>query len=202
MMRHNFLKPGLLVPVVLIGGGAWLAISGGWIHAKGQLARGLIDKAWTQTLAGDTTPKPWPWADTWPVARLNFPSHDRLVTVLAGAQGATLAFGPGHMDGTAPPGLPGNSVIAGHRDTSFRFFGSLQDDDPVRLQMPDGTWKSYRVIGRQIVDSRKEWIPPDPVAGASMLTLVTCWPLDAVVPGGPERLLIYAEEIPDEGAPA
>ena len=27
-----------------------------------------------------------------------------------------------------------------------------------------------------------------------MLTLVTCWPLDAITPGGPMRYLVFAEE--------
>ena len=190
------IKPTILLPLLLAAGGFWLTGSAGWIHAKAVLAEGLIEKAWVQKLSGDEAPRPWPWADTWPVARLNFPTQDRMVTVLSGAQGATLAFGPGHLLGTPPPGQPGNSVIAGHRDTSFRFFGTLKNDDPVRLQLSNGKWKTYIVTGRQIVDSRNQWVPPQPDNATSMLTLVTCWPLDAVIPGGPERLLIFAEEAP------
>jgi len=57
------------------------------------------------------------------------------------------------------------------------------------------------VTGRMIVDTRQSWSPPEPSPDSSMLTLVTCWPLDAIIPGGPERLLIFAEEDPP-GAPA
>ncbi len=191
----------LLGAILAAAAGLWLVGSGGWIHAKAMLASQLIERAWDQRLAGAERPRPWPWADTWPVARLNFPKQNRLITVLAGAQGATLAFGPGHLTGTATPGAPGNAIIAGHRDTSFRFFGALSPGDPVRLQSANGKWKTYRVTGRMIVDTRQSWSPPEPGPDSSMLTLVTCWPLDAIIPGGPERLLIFAEEDPP-GAPA
>ena len=85
-------------------------------------------------LASDQPARPWPWADTWPVARLHFPLLKRHMPFLAGANGATFAFGPGHLDGTAAPGTPGHSVIAGHRDTNVTLLGSLRPDDPVLVQ--------------------------------------------------------------------
>lgn len=169
-----------------LGGGAW-------IYAKAALARTLIAEAWDETLAGGVRIRPWPWADTWPVARLDFPSRDRQATVLAGASGATLAFGPGHLDGTALPGDPGMTLIAGHRDTSFTLLGDLTLDDPVRLQTADGSWQDYRVTGTALVDARNPWTPPVPAPGGSILTLMTCWPLDAIVAGGPMRYLVFAE---------
>ena len=114
--------------------------------------------------------------------------------MLAGAQGATLAFGPGHLSGTAPPGKAGNSIIAGHRDTSFTLLSELKPGDPISLQNKDGFWFSYRVTGSTIVDSREKWFPHEPDEDTSMLTLVTCWPLDAIIPGGPKRYLVFAEE--------
>ena len=73
--------------------GAWQIASGGWIYAKAALAKGMIADAWTETLSTGIKIKPWPWADTWPVAKLRSPTHKRDITVLAGAQGTTLAFG-------------------------------------------------------------------------------------------------------------
>ncbi|NKB22401.1 MAG: class GN sortase [Alphaproteobacteria bacterium] len=183
----------LTVVALVIGAlGVWQLAGGGWIYAKAALAKGMIADAWDETLSTGIKIKPWPWADTWPVAKLNFPTHQRDITVLAGAQGATLAFGPGHLSGTAKPGAAGNSVIAGHRDTSFTLLGDLKPGDPVELQKDDGFWFSYRVTGSTIVDSREKWFPPEP--DESMLTLVTCWPLDAITPGGPMRYLVFAEE--------
>jgi sortase A len=147
-----------------------------------------------ETLASGEPARPWPWADTWPVARLRFPTLKRDLPVLAGASGATLAFGPGHLDGTAAPGALGHSVIAGHRDTSFTFLGSLRQGDPVAVQRQDGSWRDYRVTGTAIADARLPWQGPAQAKGIAALTLVTCWPLDSIVPGGPLRYLVFAEE--------
>jgi sortase A len=62
------------------------------------------------------------------------------------------------------------------------------------VQNDEGFWYSYRVTGTSVVDSRKNWYPPVPAEDESMLTLVTCWPLDAITPGGPLRYLVFAEE--------
>jgi hypothetical protein len=72
----------------------------------------LPGDALVDTLSGGETVKPWPWADTWPIARLSAPRHGVDLFVLAGATGRTLAFGPGHVDGTARPGRPGCSHVS------------------------------------------------------------------------------------------
>ena len=77
--------------------------------------------------------------------------------VLAGASGATFAFGPGHLDGT---GTTGHSVIAGHRDTRFTLLGYLRPDDPVLVQSRDGFLRDYRVTGTAIADARLPWHIP------------------------------------------
>ena len=51
--------------------------------------------------------------------------------VLAGASGRTLAWGPGHLDGSAPPGAAGNAVLSAHRDTHFRFLQRVVPGDPL-----------------------------------------------------------------------
>jgi sortase A len=174
--------------------GLWQLLEGGWIHAKAALAGHLVTNAWSETLAGARKVRPWPWADTWPVARLQFATLKREMPVLAGASGSSLAFGPGHLDGTALPGTPGTSVIAGHRDTSFAFLGDLNGGDAISVQGQDGRWREYRVTRTAIADARLPWHTPMLAEGKSAITLVTCWPLDAIIPGGPLRYLVYAEE--------
>src|SRR6476620_7642942 len=116
---------------VLLRLGFWQAGHGAWIHAKAQLAQYLLQRAWTRTLEGERDARPWPWADTWPVARLRVPAHGVDLIVLDGVSGRTLAFAPGHASGSPVPGEMGTSVISGHRDTHFRFLGALKPDDEI-----------------------------------------------------------------------
>jgi sortase A len=154
------------------------------------LAQGLLAAAWQRAAAGEARPRPWPGADTWPVARLTLPGRSPLV-VLAGASGRTLAFGPGHVDGSAAPGESGNVVVAGHRDTHFRALAGLVAGDELVLEAPGGGRRSYRVRETAVVDHR-DTRPLLPSAGAR-LTLITCWPFDAVRPGGPLRWVVVAD---------
>ena len=101
--------------------GFWQIGSGAYIPAKAWLAQELMQRAWVRGQSGAARPVPWPWADTWPVARLTSKARAVDLIVLAGGSGRTLAFGPGHLSASAMPGETGNTVIAGHRDTHFEF---------------------------------------------------------------------------------
>lgn len=166
------------------------AISAMWIPAKAELAQFLLQRSWAQTLEGKQHVKPWPWADTWPIARLRMAQHGVDLIVLAGASGRTLAFGPGHFDGTPRPGQFGNVALSGHRDTHFRFLEQVVPGELLSLQAPDGTSQTYRVVARHIVYENDLYVLDDD--GDAVLTLVTCYPFDAVVPGGPLRYVIRA----------
>ncbi len=182
---------------LLIGVGLWQAGESAYIEAKAWLAQGLLSEAWAATLDGERQVKPWPWADTWPVARLQVPALGIERIVLAGASGRTLAFGPAHLDGTAQAGAPGHAVLTGHRDTHFRFLRDLRPGMELRVQGSDGAWHSYRTGGSTVLDARRARLSQDP--GQRDLTLVTCYPFDALVPGGPLR---YAVSARAEGVPA
>lgn len=176
---------------VLLGGlGVLLLAQGCWIPAKARLAQGLVARAWARALAGEPQPRPWPWADTWPVARLSAPGQGVVLYVLAGASGRTLAFGPGHLDASSPPGAAGNTVLAGHRDTSFAFLEDLEAGDALEIATPDGRRHLYRVAWSAVVDQADtRALEPTP---EQALTLVTCWPFEAVVAGGRERYVVRA----------
>lgn len=184
----------LMAGTALFGVGLWQAASGLYIHAKAMVAQHLLDQAWARTRAGAAQAKPWPWADTWPVARLTATGLRGWVYVLADASGRSLAFGPGHVAGTAAPGDAGNSVIAGHRDTHFRFLQVLAADDRVTLETADGESRRYRIVDKRIVDTRRAQALQ--TSDEPMLTLVTCYPFDAVVPGGPLRYVVTAVAAP------
>jgi len=174
---RKWLLSGLLLASTLVFG------KGLWIHAKAELAQYLIADAWAQRLAGVDKPRPWPWADTWPVARLQVPRRGVDQYVLAGATGRTLAFGPGLVPGTALPGAAGNSVVSGHRDTHFRWLRRLRPGDELLVRDANGHPWQYRVRHLEVVDQADTRIlRPD---GSNSLHLVTCYPFDALVPGGP-----------------
>ena len=163
----------------------------GYIHAKAWLAQVLISQAWERTLAGETQVKPWPWADTWPVARLRAPRQGIERFVLAGANGRSIAFGPGHLFGTAQPGMPGNSVIGAHRDTHFAFLQWLKNGDEIEVEIPSGRVQVYRVSGHEVVEkTATRVLAAHP--GEPRLTLITCYPFDALRAGGPLRYVVTA----------
>ena len=173
--------------------GIWHLSSGLYIHTKAWLAQRLIASAWSDTLNGERHVKPWPWADTWPVARLRVARSDVDLYVLADASGRTLAFGPGHMNGTAPLGSSGAAMIAGHRDTHFRFLHALPPNAIFILELPDGRTQHYRLTDTHVFDVRTEHLALDPLQPT--LTLLTCYPFDAIVPGGPLRYAAVAQSI-------
>lgn len=183
--------------LVLIGSlvvaGALSSGHGAWLYAKAQLAQVLLERAWARTLHGERDVKPWTWADTWPVARIEFPRQRRSYIVLAGASGRTMAFGPGHVDGTAQPEAIGNCVISAHRDTQFAVLRDVEIGEEIVLQVRDGRSVRYRVQQRRVVKSRDTWVL-EPSRGR-MLTLITCYPFDAIRPGGPLRYVVVASAV-------
>ena len=194
-LRPRLLRLGVAASAALaVGCGAGSL----WIEAKAALAQVLLERAWSATASVADRVKPWPWADTWPVARLTLPRLGLHWIVLAGASGRTLAFGPGHLDGTALPGRPGHAVIAGHRDTQFSALRELRLGDTVEIETPARVPARFRVIGTSVLDARD--VARLAPRGDETLTLVTCWPFDALVPGGPLRYVVEAER--ESAAPA
>ena len=178
---------------LLVLAGLAQVVQGGWVHAKAALASLLLERAWQRTrVEGDELP-PWPWADTWPVARLRLPGHGLDAVVLEGASGRVLAFAPGHLQGSAEPGAVGACVIAGHRDTHFRALEHLAPGDLVELDDRARRRHLYRVEETVVVqETDVEVLQP---RGGPELILVTCWPFDALAPGGPERFLVRATAV-------
>lgn len=148
----------------------------GWIHAKAWLAQHLIARAWSNSIEIDGGPiKPWPWADTHPVAKLTTPDGQELF-VLSGAQGNALAFGPGLVESSDPIGH-GFSVIGGHRDTHFRFLQNLAKGDFLKVQDSKGHRLRYRVEQLEVVNIHQQ---PLWRGDENKLVLVTCFPFDSL----------------------
>ncbi|MBI5320476.1 class GN sortase [Bradyrhizobium sp.] len=179
----------LILPVLLVLAGLVLFGQGAYIHAKALLAQVLLERAFAETIVSGRDTKPWPWADTWPVARIEVKRIGAGAIVLAGSSGQALAFGPGHVELTANAGERGVTVYSAHRDTHFRFLKLVRIGDEIDVTRRDGKIFRYRADAQSVV--RFDQFAVDPSADGYELVLSTCWPLDAVT-GGPDRYLLHA----------
>ncbi len=165
---------------------------GAYVHAKAWLAQILLERAFARTIATGQPTKPWSWADTWPVARIEVKRLHASTIALAGSSGQALAFGPGHVELTPDAGERGVAVYSAHRDTHFRFLRDVVIGDTIDIVRGDGKHFRYRVDHASVVRFDASGI--DPLSGGYELVLSTCWPFGALTPG-PERYLLHASLI-------
>lgn len=167
---------------------AW---SASWIHAKALLAQWLIERAWEQRLSAPTVPaQPWFWADTQPIAQLTLPNGETLI-VLQGAQGNSLAFGPGLVEGSAPPGS-GYAVIGGHRDTHFSTLAQARTGQTLAIQTLAGETIGFRIATAEVVNIQDSPLVP---TQENVLTLVTCYPFDTAHSDPNKRWVVTAKPL-------
>jgi sortase A len=195
-----------LLSLITISSFAVLAF-GLWIPFKALMAQELLELAWAESQARQRPVRPWPWADTWPVARLaiHYGQSDQhadtaddqrqSLIVLEGAHGESLAFGPGQVFGDERGAGP--TVIAGHRDTHFSGLKHLRAGSQLQLQRGDGQWQSYRVSDTRVVDSRHHQINTA-LLPRNALLLVTCYPFNGLAGRGPLRYVVEARAMPGE----
>ncbi|QPF91609.1 class GN sortase [Bradyrhizobium commune] len=179
----------LIPPLVLALVGTILFGDGAYIHAKAWLAQLLLERAFDRSVATGQAVKPWSWADTWPVARIEVKRIGASAIVLAGTSGQALAFGPGHLNQTVDAGERGVAVYAAHRDTHFRFLRNVAIGEVIEITRADGRHFRYRADASNVVRFDASGI--DPATPGYELALTTCWPFDAITPG-PERYILHA----------
>jgi len=195
-MKHGSVH---YLSIALFIGSVALLTSGGYIHIKAQLAQWLIASAWTQAIDNNEQAKPWPWADTWPVARLEVAKYKIDQYVLAGSTGESLAFGPGYVLASAAPTEQGNTIIAAHRDTHFEFLQDVQQGDVITVHNAMGLRRDYIVQDMTVVDKQDvTWLDND--AYSHQLTLVTCYPFNAIQVGGRLRYVVRAVSVDEISA--
>jgi sortase A len=178
---------------VLMALGLWQLASAGWIHAKALLAQRLIAASWQQARAGVPPRPPWPWADMRPVARLSVPALGIDLFVLDAPTPRALAFGPAHVGGTAAPAARGNTVLVAHRDTHFAFLRRLAENDEIAVQGVRGASARYRVREMAVLGAGEARLLD--AFDSAQLTLITCYPFDAVRPGTSLRYVVIAERV-------
>ena len=187
-MKHKLITLSLLLGIYLFSDGLY-------IFVKAEFAQYLIADAWHKNLQSDKKHKPWPWADTHPVAELII--KDKTWYVLAGASGRNLAFAPSHVSSTPLPGGRGNSVIVGHRDTQFNSLKRLQKGDLIEVKTKNKRQQFKVTMMRIAKQSQLEYMQSNmdndtfDVEHPS-LTLITCYPFDSVLPNPTHRYVVRA----------
>lgn len=125
------------------------------------------------------------------IAELSIPRVRLSAVVLHGSDPQTLRRGPGHLTNTAMPGQPGNTVIAGHRDTYFRPLRDVRHGDDVFVITPRQRLH-YRVTSLRVVHPR-DLSALAPTAETT-LTLITCYPF-WVFGNAPDRFVVRAVRV-------
>ena len=188
------MKPLRIFVALVLLAGASLTARAMYLHAKADLAGVLIHRAWDKTAADGQPHPPWPWADTYPVARLRIPRLGYDEVVLEGATPRTLAFGPARLFSGANLGEPGNVELAGHRTSWFRPLEGLEAKDEIQVQWFDARKhglreRTYTVDDILIV--APEEVPSVTPPSSDALTLITCYPFGHS-PRSPQRFVVLA----------
>ena len=127
------------------------------------------------------------------VGRIDIPRLGVAALVREGDDTATLRRSVGHIPQTALPGQPGNSGLAGHRDTFFRGLRNARIGDQITVTTPSAVLR-YVIRHTRVVE------PDDvsvlkPTSGRT-LTLVTCYPF-SYLGAAPQRFIVQAEMTDD-----
>jgi sortase A len=122
------------------------------------------------------------------IGKLIIPALQVELPIVEGTEEEQLSKGVGHYVGSAYPGEPEHSVLAGHRDTVFRGLGKVKEGDSLIAETKAGRFH-YRVYKQQIVDKDDRSVLV--YMGEPVLTLVTCYPFN-FVGNAPERYILSA----------
>lgn len=182
----------LLSTIIGLTGGA-VASHGVYLSAKASFAQYLLEAAWDESVNDGRAIAPWPWADTKPLARIEFKQQNQTFIIMEGSSGRTLAFAPGHLTGSSLPGSGGHTIISAHRDTHFSVLEKSAIDDILTLETLDNHKHYYQIRAINIVDTRSEQLILEPEKG--LLTLITCYPFNAIDAGSPFRYRVDAVPI-------
>ena len=188
-MLIRLMSPALVAALALC-----LMAHSAWLPIKAWLAHQLISYSWQQNITGNISSKPWPWADTKPIAKMIVPRLNKELVLLQGIDPSSLAFSAGVMHQYSK--LTNNKpfVVAGHRDTHFSFLQDIKMKDIISLSDKHGKNQLYQVENMEIIDSDSSDMKIE--EQDANLVLITCYPFDALQAGGSLRYVITAKLLP------
>jgi sortase A len=141
------------------------------------VAQKLIEAAWQKSLSGTREHvRPWPWLESWPVARLSIPAMGADMVVMRGVNPSVLVHAPGWHDGSSAPGTPGISVVSAYRDRHFSFLKNMKSGMSLSLLTADGERKNYVVSEVSLTEDREIRVPV-PRGQENVLVLSTSYPV-------------------------
>lgn len=120
---------------------------------------------------------------------IEIPALKREIQLLEGTEEAQLSLGVGHVTTSVLPGYNDNSVIAGHRGTTFRNLDKLIIGDFIIITTNQGSF-TYEVNDIRIVEADDETVIVS--TPQALLTLVTCYPFDWIG-AAPKRYIVTAK---------
>jgi sortase A len=122
------------------------------------------------------------------LGRIEIPRLRRTAIIAEGASDRRLRTAVGHIPSTALPGHRGNCGLAGHRDTYLKGLDRMRRNDLVHVRTPRGRF-TYEVNWTGVVGPRRtDVLRP---TSRPTLTLVTCYPFQAIGPA-PARYIVRA----------
>ena len=135
--------------------------------------------------------KPWPWADTYPIAELSFERLDKNIVVLNGGDPTTLAFSAGAITPFNQTHTNKPFIVAGHNDSHFAFLEDIVMKDVISMRDQQGKSQLYQVENIDIIDASSGQFPVLP--NDSSLILITCYPFNNIGNNRDERYIITAK---------
>lgn len=162
----------LVITFSLMLGSGYL-IQASLINAKAIFGQWLIENAWEKTLLNREQHLPWPWADTYPVAKMNVPHLEKEFFVLQGATGEAMSFGPGMSTYLDENDQLAVILIQAHQDTHFSFFPELKAGDVLELQLAESS-ELQRFVVQQKQRVKRPEIQLNETFENPVLILSTC----------------------------
>jgi sortase A len=181
--------------IVLIAAGvlslalvAGVRIQSALLERSSRAAEGTSTGTWTRPPAVSSRDVPSPGSR---IGHLEIRRLGLTAALVEGIDTRSLLRGVGHVPGTAFPGEPENSALAGHRDTHFAALRRIEPGDSIRIDTADGIFV-YEVDSAFVVaPDRGDLMRP---TGAPTLTLITCYPF-RWIGSAPERFIVRAHGV-------
>ena len=174
--------------LILICLGLWNLSSSGFMLSKAYLSQVLIASAWNETLKDKKYHKPWSWADTYPVFKIQVPRINKVSYILEGASGRNMAFSAAHTSISGLPGQSKSTVVSGHRDSHFEYLQDLKLGDKIIADEMNNKYH-YEIVEIKVINSQQEKLL---IKNIDELILTTCYPFDSLQAGGNLRYVIHA----------